>query len=235
MSIESRLRKISAITLAEYVQAKVGPTKSCLYPADDSLGAAYLEKVRDVFIGILPDDDSDTYVHVKTRDDQRWGLDIDSVIPYRREQVAVDLGLLSWPWTPVLPSVGKARTAGEILVEHLREYTYTLVTVLAEQAVKAYEAGPETFYVAIINTPGYLPENEPEEFETIAEAWGYLVEERKRQEDDFEEDGYSNTYHRLVELSKDAEPECGSVYGNTPGYEGDHDQGLVYTVTIGEG
>lgn len=235
MSIESRLRKITPTDMVSAVQAKVGPSKTCFYPVNASLGYQFLEKVRDVFIEALPEDDTDIYAYVKNRDDQRWGLDVDSVAPYQADKVAVDLGLLSWEWIPVIPSARRSRTPGEILVEHLREYTSVLVTVLGEQAIKAHEAGPETFYVAIINTPGYLPENEPEEFETITEAWGYLAEERKRAEDDFEEDGYSNTYHRLEELFKDAEPECGSVYGTTPGYEGDHDQGLVYTVTIGEG
>lgn len=32
-------------------------------------------------------------------------------------------------------------------------------------------------FVAIINQPGYLPEVDPVEFETCAEAWGYIVSE----------------------------------------------------------
>lgn len=35
-------------------------------------------------------------------------------------------------------------------------------------------------YVAIINTPGYLPETEPEAFEKASDAWQYLLEERER-------------------------------------------------------
>lgn len=32
-------------------------------------------------------------------------------------------------------------------------------------------------YVATISQPGYLPDTEPAEFETVAEAWEYLAEE----------------------------------------------------------
>ena len=34
-------------------------------------------------------------------------------------------------------------------------------------------------YVANFNVPGYLPDNPPELFDTIQEAWGYLLEEAR--------------------------------------------------------
>lgn len=35
-------------------------------------------------------------------------------------------------------------------------------------------------FLAIINQPGYLPEAEPVEFETCAEAWQYVADEIER-------------------------------------------------------
>lgn len=34
-------------------------------------------------------------------------------------------------------------------------------------------------YVANFNVPGYLPDNPPELFDTIQEAWSYLLEEAR--------------------------------------------------------
>jgi len=104
-------------------------------------------------------------------------------------------------------------------------------------------------YVATINTPGYLPEAEPAEFDTAAEAWEYLAGERRNAEDETEAvaQGYSATYNTLDMLATsldwstcenagiDPLSETGTVYGPTPGYEGDHDLGLAYTVTEQEG
>jgi hypothetical protein len=39
-------------------------------------------------------------------------------------------------------------------------------------------------YVAVINTPGYLPEAEPAEFDTARQAWLFLATERQREEDE---------------------------------------------------
>lgn len=96
-------------------------------------------------------------------------------------------------------------------------------------------------YVATINTPGYLPDaDEPATFDTAAEAWAYLADEVKRAEDDFEGDGYSATANTLESLGNgtlhpnDAGLDfdgTGTVYGPTPGYEGDHDLGKAYSVT----
>jgi hypothetical protein len=96
-------------------------------------------------------------------------------------------------------------------------------------------------YVAVVSTPGYLPESEPVEFDTAAEAWAYLAEERKRAEDEnpdwsdhdcpFPQDcDYSDTYAELLGMGD----EVGSVSGETPGYEGDHDLGLAYSVEVAE-
>jgi hypothetical protein len=100
-------------------------------------------------------------------------------------------------------------------------------------------------YVAIINVPGYLPDSmdEPATFETAREAWDYLASERKRSEDDTYTEGdggYSGTLRELQSLAQyDANQEdsllAGTVYGPTPGYEGDHDLGLAYSVEIAEG
>jgi hypothetical protein len=89
-----------------------------------------------------------------------------------------------------------------------------------------------TTYVATINTPGYLPmDDDPPTFDTTFDAWSYLREERIRAEDDVvesEDEPYTDTVEnlRLAAVNN----EIGTVYGPTPGYEGDHDLGLAYTV-----
>ncbi len=88
-------------------------------------------------------------------------------------------------------------------------------------------------YVATVNTPGYLPQDdEPPVFDTAREAWEYLADQREREEEDSEPDApadqeLSDTYHELW-LHRD---EPGTVYGPTPGYQGSHDLGLAYCVT----
>lgn len=90
-------------------------------------------------------------------------------------------------------------------------------------------------YVATINVPGYLPmADEPAVFDTAREAWEYLCEERERSEDDFEGEDYSDTVTKLRrwaanDMVCDFE-KVGTIYGDTPGYEGDHDLGLAYSV-----
>ena len=105
-------------------------------------------------------------------------------------------------------------------------------------------------YVAIINVPGYLPMDDepPPTFDSAAEAWLYLAEERERGEDDqpceaceasaHEAPHYSETVRELQDWST----RClagdqgvnftgqGTVYGPTPGYDGTHDLGLAYSV-----
>jgi hypothetical protein len=96
-------------------------------------------------------------------------------------------------------------------------------------------------YVATTNVPGYLPmDDEPATFEDAREAWAYLAEERQRDEDNVEGDGYSATHNTMESLGNgtlnpnDAGLDfdyTGTVYGDTPGYDGDHDLGLAYCVT----
>ncbi len=106
-------------------------------------------------------------------------------------------------------------------------------------------------YVAIVNVPGYLPmDDDPPVFDTAREAWQYLAGERERGEDDTEGEQYSTTRDHLAALGypglvgSDAanwlarnglDPDgTGTVYGATPGYEGDHDLGLAYSVELTE-
>ena len=97
-------------------------------------------------------------------------------------------------------------------------------------------------FVATINTPGYMPmDDEPPTFDTTREAWDYLADERRRSEDDFEGVGYSATLNILqLRAEGNFDPGYGSVdeitgegtvNGDTPGYDGDHDLGLSYSVT----
>ena len=84
-------------------------------------------------------------------------------------------------------------------------------------------------YIATINTPGYLPwQDDPPEFENTAEAWQYLAEERRFQEDDSY--SCSETVELLDRYAAEGHGED-TVYGDTPGYEGTHDLGLAYCVT----
>lgn len=106
-----------------------------------------------------------------------------------------------------------------------------------------------TLYVALINTPGYLPEVDPVYFDGAREAWQYLVSERMRAEDEYlgipdnpsDPDGpchYSDTVIRLkaeayaVDVDGRTMSGEGCVYGNTPGYDGSHDLGVAYSVTV---
>jgi hypothetical protein len=107
-------------------------------------------------------------------------------------------------------------------------------------------------YTAIINVPGYLPtDDEPPVFDTPAEAWQYLADERERGEgrwlpdDPDDPDGPASedpTYACLWHHANTEDPYVcgnrvthwphfeGTLYGTTPGYEGEHDLGVAYTV-----
>lgn len=105
-------------------------------------------------------------------------------------------------------------------------------------------------FEAMINVPGYLPtSNEPWLFDTAAEAWGFLAAERERDEDSCEDwpgdnglGEYSSTWVELNHLATAQEHGnpfednptalngAGVIYGATPGYQGDHDLGLAYSV-----
>lgn len=99
-----------------------------------------------------------------------------------------------------------------------------------------------TKYIATINVPGYLPmDDDPPVFDSPGEAWGYLRDERERAEDDTAEeddDTYSDTYYSLRRRAKDtarvptAANALDTVTGPTPGYQGDHDLGLAYSVDV---
>jgi hypothetical protein len=105
-----------------------------------------------------------------------------------------------------------------------------------------------TKFYAAINTPGYLPDyGEPAPiFDTAADAWAYLESERAEHEASVTEDSLIVASECLSELRRIAEAlnvnsvyildsdGTGTVYGPTPGYEGDHDLGLAYTVDFAE-
>jgi len=95
-------------------------------------------------------------------------------------------------------------------------------------------------YVATMNTPGYSPwQDDPPIFDSALDAWRYLRDERKRAEEDTDDDGpYSDTVTTLDTLSLlhgsyglVNERGEGTVYGDTPGYNGDHDLGIAYCVS----
>lgn len=97
----------------------------------------------------------------------------------------------------------------------------------------------DTGYMALINVPSYLGmDDEPPVFDTPAQAWKYLADERERDEVDAD-DGPGELSRTWVELRDRAkltsdvligEDGTGTVYGDTPGYDGDHDLGLAYSV-----
>lgn len=85
-------------------------------------------------------------------------------------------------------------------------------------------------FQATINTPGYLPwADEPAVFESTADAWEYLASERRFQEDDSY--SCSETAELLDRYAAEGHGED-TVYGDTPGYEGSHDLGLAYSVSV---
>lgn len=115
-------------------------------------------------------------------------------------------------------------------------------------------APPERF-VAIVNTPGYLPQDdEPATFDTPREAWQYLRDEHAMSWNDVDVPGdpdgplpepwrsqYQSADEELAKRVRWAESglvcdfeAVGTVYVSTPGYDGDHDLGLAYTVALEE-
>lgn len=103
-------------------------------------------------------------------------------------------------------------------------------------------------FVATINIPGYLPmDDDPPTFDTAREAWEYLAGEREHAEDgDDSLTEYTQTVSVLDHAATDqvyGNPfeDCplnadgtGTIYGPTPGYDGDHDLGLAYSVSVAE-
>jgi len=108
-------------------------------------------------------------------------------------------------------------------------------------------------FLATVNIPGYLPmDDDPPVFDTPGEAWQYLADEREHSEDsaeyladDPDQYEYSDTL-RCLRYAAGTEVEYGSphedwplnadgtgvIYGDTPGYDGTHDLGLAYCVTV---
>jgi len=87
-------------------------------------------------------------------------------------------------------------------------------------------------YVATVNMPGYLPmDDDPPVFSDARSAWEYLAEERERGEDIDVEPAEDDTTHADL-LAAAKSDEEGTVYGPTPGYDGTHDLGLAYSVSL---
>lgn len=91
-------------------------------------------------------------------------------------------------------------------------------------------------YQAIYNSVGYLSEqDEIPLFDTAAEAWGYLAQERRDHEDGEEVDsGHSIIVQELERRAAISDSPLGVVLGDTPGYTGAHDIPIVYEVRIAE-
>jgi len=94
-------------------------------------------------------------------------------------------------------------------------------------------------YIATVSVPGYLPmDDDPPVFGTPGEAWSYLADERRESED-----AAMGDYYGIVPVTDTVKAldiaaqgtATGTVYGPTPGYDGDHDLGLAYTVSPAEG
>jgi hypothetical protein len=58
-------------------------------------------------------------------------------------------------------------------------------------------------YVAGYNQPGYLPESDPEEFDSWDEAWRYIIGEIKRAEDDAGDSGDEELAEDLAAFAED--------------------------------
>lgn len=90
-------------------------------------------------------------------------------------------------------------------------------------------------YLAIINTPGYLSEqDELPEFETIREAWQYLLSEVDRSWDDYPDDENGAHIEAHTQMRNINQNEVGTVYAPTPG-DRMYDLGVAYSVVESEG
>jgi hypothetical protein len=87
-------------------------------------------------------------------------------------------------------------------------------------------------FAAIVNTPGYLPDREPVEFDSTGEAWSYLADERSQQLEAFDQSTNSDQAYRHLLTAASQRSGVGTVYGTTPGYAGSHDLGVAYSVEL---
>lgn len=85
-----------------------------------------------------------------------------------------------------------------------------------------------TKYQAVINTPGYLPDDIDHValFDSVNDAWQYLAGERAREYMDL---GQAVVPIKGLDVLADQVSE-GTIILDTPGYDGDHDLGVAYTV-----
>lgn len=87
-------------------------------------------------------------------------------------------------------------------------------------------------YHAIVNVPGYLPmDDDPPVFDEPREAWQYLVSEIDRSWDDYPDDENGACVDAHTQLHNIDQSAVGTIYAGSPGYQGDHDLGLAYSVT----
>lgn len=99
-------------------------------------------------------------------------------------------------------------------------------------------------YTATMNVPGHPPWEDPHTFDTATEAWWYLYQERCHAETaticdlcdgtmthgpsgDCDDD--SETGVALGQAARAGQ--VGSIHGPTPGYRGEGDPGVLYSVT----
>lgn len=95
-------------------------------------------------------------------------------------------------------------------------------------------------FEALVNVPGYLPmADQPSLFDTAEDAWEFLACERERDLDSVEESPEGADLGEVEFMRLMAAGELPSrcrldgtetVFAATPGYFGDHDLGLAYTV-----
>lgn len=86
-------------------------------------------------------------------------------------------------------------------------------------------------YQAVINTPGYLPQDdEVYLFDSVDEAWQFLIDQRRREMDLLPQESPTewDDLEALHTVQLQGQP--GTVYLGTPGYQGDHDLKVAYTV-----
>lgn len=86
-------------------------------------------------------------------------------------------------------------------------------------------------YTAIMNKPGYLPDTADAlpVFDTIREAWDYLRGEYIEAVNDADP---SDLLDDVVDqfATKWNHEVVGTIIAPTPGYDGDHDLGMAYSV-----